>query len=99
MHGHVIAHGHRFAFGIVDRAGIIAAFFDIRRKRRFAQHRAHLLRYGGEQVPEQLQFNWIGLVLATTKLWKTGGLAHVDVPWSALYDVGTPSLFVASTRK
>ena len=29
VHGHVIAHGHGFAAGVVERAGIIAALFDI----------------------------------------------------------------------
>ena len=32
MHGHVIAHGHRFAAGVVNGARIVAAFLDIRRE-------------------------------------------------------------------
>ena len=59
MHGHVIAHCHRFAGGVVNGTRIIAAFFDIRRKRRLAQHRAHLFRDRDQQMPEELQFNWI----------------------------------------
>ena len=62
VHGHVIAHRHRFARGIVNGAGIIAAFFDVRRKRRLAQHRAHLLGDGDQQVPKQFQLNWIRLL-------------------------------------
>jgi hypothetical protein len=52
MHWHVIAHRDRFAFSIVNRARIVAAFFDVRRIGRFPQHRAHFLRDGDQQMAE-----------------------------------------------
>ncbi len=67
MHGHVIAHRHGFALGVVDGAGIIAAFLDIRGKRSLAQHRAHLFGDGDQQMPEQLQFDRVGLSFFATR--------------------------------
>ena len=59
MHRHVIAHGNHFARAVKDRAGIIAAFFDVGRKCGAAQGRAHLFRNGVEEAFEDFQFNRI----------------------------------------
>jgi hypothetical protein len=59
MHGHVIAHGYHPPLPIKNRAGIIAAFLDVRRKSRAAQGRAHLLRCGMEEVLENLKFGGV----------------------------------------
>src|SRR5690348_16786062 len=59
MHGHVVAHGDNFARAVKHRAGIIAPFLDVGRKRGAAQGSAHLFRNGVEKTLEDLQFNGI----------------------------------------
>ncbi len=50
MHGHVVAHGEDFAGGVVDRAGIIAAFFDVGGKSGAAEGRAHFFGDGVKNI-------------------------------------------------
>jgi len=59
MNGHVIAHGNDFTGPIENRARIIAAFFDIRRKRSAAKRGAHFLRDRVIDVLENFEFNGI----------------------------------------
>ena len=55
MHGHVVAHGQDFAVGIVNGAGIIVAFFDIRRKRGTPKNGAHFFGDGMEDIFKYFQ--------------------------------------------
>jgi hypothetical protein len=59
MHRHVIAHGDHFTTGIKDRAGVIAPFLDVGRKRGATQRRSHLLCDGVIDVLEDFQFDGI----------------------------------------
>src|SRR5690348_4344441 len=55
MHRHMVAHGENFSCATEDRAGIIATFFDVRRKSRAPQNSAHLFGDGMENVLKYLQ--------------------------------------------
>ena len=55
MRGHVIAHRHGAPVRVVNRAGIIAALLDIRRKRGAPQHDAHFLGDRDEKIQENLK--------------------------------------------
>ena len=59
MHGHVVALGNHVAVMVEDRARVIAPFFDVRRKRRPPQRRAHLLGDRVIDVLENFQLNRI----------------------------------------
>src|SRR5579864_1449131 len=59
MHRHMIAHGEHVTRAIEDGAGIVAALLDIRRESGSAQHAAHFLRDGMEQVFEDFQAHGI----------------------------------------
>ena len=61
VHWHVIAHRHRFAGCIINRARIIAPLFDIGGIGSLAQHRSHLFGDGNQQMAKQLQLDRIGL--------------------------------------
>src|SRR5208282_6652378 len=56
---HVVAHGDDFARAVEHGAGIIAPLFDVGRKRRAPQGRAHLLGNGVIQVLEDFQLDRI----------------------------------------
>ena len=60
VHRHVIAHGDNLARGIEDGARVVAALFDVGRKRRAAQRGSHLFRDRVVQVLEDLEFDRIG---------------------------------------
>ena len=60
MHGHVVAHGYGLGSGIVDGAGVVAAFLDVGREGGLAQHDAHFVRDGDEDVAEDFEFDGIG---------------------------------------
>ncbi len=85
MHGHVIAHGHRFAVGVVNGAGIIAALLDIGRKRSFAQHRAHLFGDGDQQMPEQLQLDGIGFFILCSSRYSPGNWRSFASDYSRIF--------------
>jgi hypothetical protein len=51
----MIAHGHGLGRGIINRAGVIAAFFDIGRESGLAQHHAHLFGDGDEDIAEEFE--------------------------------------------
>jgi hypothetical protein len=53
----MIAHGDNFARAIKHGAGIVATFFNVGRKRRAAQCRAHFFRNGMKQTFKDFQFN------------------------------------------
>src|SRR5580698_7605805 len=59
MHRHVVAHGNHLSRAIKYCAGIIAALFDVGRKRRPPQRSAHLFRNGVKEALEYFQFNRI----------------------------------------
>ena len=63
MYGHVVPEGYRAPLGIEESTGIVPSFLDVRRKGRPPQGRPHLLGEGGEQVPEDLECDWIEVVL------------------------------------
>ena len=52
MHRHVVAHRDGLATGIVDGARVIAALLDVGGKCGLAEHRAHFLGDGNEDVAE-----------------------------------------------
>src|SRR5260370_19092962 len=55
VHRHVVTHGHHLALTVKDSAGVIAPFFDVGRKSRTPQRRAHLLGDGMKQALENFQ--------------------------------------------
>src|SRR5579871_2895117 len=59
MHRHVIAHGQHLSPRVEERAGIVAALFDIGGKRSAAQRRAHLFGDGVEEVSEDFELDGI----------------------------------------
>src|SRR5579863_7865283 len=59
MHRHVVAHGDDFPFAIEHRARVIAPLFNVWRKCRPSQRRAHLLGNRVKEIFEDFQFNRI----------------------------------------
>ena len=57
MHGHVIAHRHRVAVRVVNRAGVVAPLFDVCGIGRLAKNDAHFFGDGGQQVTKKLELD------------------------------------------
>jgi len=60
---HVVAHGDEFSVGGEDGGGVVAALFDVGRKRGAAKGCAHLDCDGVERVTNDGYFGWIGRAL------------------------------------
>ena len=59
MDRHVVAHGDGLPGGIENRAGVVAPFFDVRRKRGAPQDRTHLLGNRADRALQNREFDWI----------------------------------------
>ena len=59
MDRHVVAHGDGLPGEIENRAGVVAPFFDVRRKGRAPQDRTHLLGNRAGRALENREFDWI----------------------------------------
>ncbi len=59
VNGHVIAHGGGFPGGVVDGAGVVAAFLDVDRECCFAEDDAHFAADGGGEMAEELELDGV----------------------------------------
>src|SRR3954471_19988922 len=82
MHGHVITHRDRLAAPVEHCARIITALFDIWRKGRAPQRRAHLFGHRSRCALENRQLNWIERNHFFISLFGAGALArhsHISI--------------------
>ena len=90
VHGHVVAHRQRLAIAVVDGAGVIAALFDIRRKRSSTKDDAHLVGDRQQRVPEEFQVN--GSEFAAGG-FRTGRRRHPNQGMSLQVRCGAPAAY------
>ena len=75
MHGHVIAHGNDLSRGIEHRAGVVATFLDIGRKRSAAQRGSHFFSDGVIKVLEDGEFDRIAHEICNLVILQIGNLS------------------------